>query len=92
MRNKKYIKSFNELTENLNISDFSDGFKKKAKELIDDTKKLKDEYPDEVYNKIIKLEKLIDGDEEDRKLFVKSIMRLLGMEIWDLPHELYPYV
>ena len=44
------------------------------------------------YKKIMDLEKLIDGTEDDRKRFVKSIMRLLGMTKWDLPDELYRYL
>lgn len=86
------IKSFGEFNENLNISDVSDSFKIKAQRLIDDTKKLKDEYSESQYKKIIDLEKLIDGTEDDRKKFVKSIMRLLGMTKWDLPNELYRYL
>jgi hypothetical protein len=92
MKDLKYIKRFNESTENLNISDVSDSFKTKAQKLIDDTKELKDEYSEKQYNKIIELEKLIDGTEEDRKKFVKSIMKLLGMTKWDLPDELYRYL
>ena len=69
-----------------------DIFKIKAQRLIDDTKKLKDEYSQSQYKKIIDLEKLIHGTEDDRKKFVKSIMRLLGMTKWDLPNELYRYV
>jgi hypothetical protein len=68
-----------------------DIFKIKAQRLIDDTKKLKDEYSQSQYKKIIDLEKLIHGTEDDRKKFVKSIMRLLGMTKWDLPDELYRY-
>jgi len=75
-----------------NESSMNDGFKVKAKKLINDTKKLKDDYPEKQYNKIIELEKLIDGTEEDRKMFVKSIMRLLGMTKFDLPDELYRYL
>ena len=69
-----------------------DIFKIKAQRLLDDTKKLKDEYSQSQYKKIIDLEKLIHGTEDDRKKFVKSIMRLLGMTKWDLPNELYRYL
>ena len=94
---RQHIDNFrNFLTENskkkLNVSDVSDSFKIKAKRLIDDTKKLKDEYSENQYKKIMDLEKLIDGTEDDRKRFVKSIMRLLGMTKWDLPDELYRYL
>jgi uncharacterized membrane protein YgaE (UPF0421/DUF939 family) len=85
MKNLTHIKRFNE-------SSMNDGFKVKAQKLINDTKKLKDDYPEKQYNKIIELEKLIDGTEEDRKMFVKSIMRLLGMTKFDLPDELYRYL
>ena len=73
-------------------SNVNESFKTKAKKLIDDTKKLKDDYPEKQYNKIIELEKLIDGTDEDKKKFVKSIMRLLGMTKWDLPDDLYKYL
>ena len=92
MKNNKHIESFRQFNENLNISDVSDSFKIKAHRLIDDTKKLKDEYSESQYKKIIDLEKLIDGTEDDRKKFVKSIVRLLGMTKWDLPNELYRYL
>jgi hypothetical protein len=81
----KYLKGFNEKIIN-------ESFKTKAQKLIDDTKKLKDDYPEKKYNKIIELEKLIDGTEEDKKKFVKSIMKLLGMTKWDLPDDLYKYL
>jgi len=81
----KHIRKFNE-------SNVNESFKTKAQKLIDDTKKLKDDYPEKKYNKIIELEKLIDGTEEDKKKFVKSIMRLLGMTKWDLPDDLYRYL
>jgi uncharacterized membrane protein YgaE (UPF0421/DUF939 family) len=81
----KYLKGFNEQIIN-------ESFKTKAQKLIDDTKKLKDDYPEKQYNKIIELEKLIDGTDEDKKKFVKSIMRLLGMTKWDLPDDLYRYL
>jgi hypothetical protein len=73
-------------------SNVNESFKTKAKKLIDDTKKLKDDYPEKQYNKIIELEKLIDGTDEDKKKFVKSIMRLLGMTKSDLPDDLYRYL
>ena len=92
MKSKNNVKSFKEFNENLNISDVSDSFKIKAQRLIDDTKKLKDEYTENQYKKIMDLEKLIDGTEDDRKRFVKSIMRLLGMTKWDLPDELSRYL
>lgn len=92
MKDLKHIRRFNESEENLNIPDVSDSFKTKAQKLIDDTKELKDEYSEKQYNKIIELEKLINGTEEDRRKFVKSIMRLLGMTKWDLPNELYRYL
>jgi hypothetical protein len=80
----KHLKSFNESsTDNFNIE---------AQKLIDDTKKLKDDYSEIQYNKIIELEKLIHGSEEDRKKFVKSITKLLGMTKYDLPNELYRYL
>ncbi|MFW6272759.1 MAG: hypothetical protein ACOC2U_03160 [bacterium] len=88
----KNIQTFEQHLSELNISDVSDSFKVKAQKLIDDTKELKDEYSEKQYNKIIELEKLINGTEEDRKKFVKSIMRLLGMTKWDLPDELYRYI
>jgi hypothetical protein len=72
-------------------SNVNESFKTKAQKLIDDTKKLKDDYPEKKYNKIIELEKLIDGTDEDKKKFVKSIMRLLGMTKSDLPDDLYRY-
>ncbi len=81
----KHIKGFNEQIIN-------ESFKTKAQKLIDDTKKLKDDYPEKQYNKIIELEKLIDGTDEDKKKFVKSIMRLLGMTKSDLPDDLYRYL
>ena len=81
----KHIKRFNE-------SNVNESFKTKAKKLIDDTKKLKDDYPEKKYNKILELEKLIDGSDEDKKKFVKSIMRLLGMTKSDLPDDLYRYL
>jgi hypothetical protein len=88
MRDK--IQSFNIFNENLNTSD---DFIIKAQRLIDDVKKIKDDYPIDQYNKIIDLEKLIYSDsEDDKKKFVKSIMRLLGMSKWDLPDELYRYL
>jgi hypothetical protein len=75
------------------ISEVSDSFITKSQELIDDTKKLKGDYPINQYNKIMDLEKLIYSDsKDDRKKFVKSIMRLLGMTKWDLPNELYRYL
>ena len=80
----KYLKPFNESS--------TDKFSIQAQRLIDDTKKLKDDYSDSQYNKIIELEKLIHGSEEDRKRFVKSITKLLGMTKWDLPNELYRYL
>ncbi len=80
----KHLKSFNESS--------TDKFSIQAQRLIDDTKKLKDDYSDSQYNKIIELEKLINGSEEDRKRFVKSITKLLGMTKWDLPNELYRYL
>jgi hypothetical protein len=80
----KYLKSFNESS--------TDTFSIEAQRLIDDTKKLKDDYSESQYNKIIELEKLIHGPEEDRKNFVKSIMKLLGMSKWDLPDDLYRYL
>lgn len=80
----KYLKLFNESS--------TDTFSIEAQRLIDDTKKLKDDYSESQYNKIIELEKLIHGSEEDRKKFVKSIMKLLGMSKWDLPDELYRYL
>jgi hypothetical protein len=92
MKNNKHIESFRKFNENLNISDVSDSFKIKAQKLIDDTRELKDEYSESQYKKIMDLEKLIDGTEDDRKRFVKSIMRLLGMTKWDLPNELYRYL
>ena len=46
----KHIKRFNE-------SNVNESFKTKAKKLIDDTKKLKDDYPEKKYNKILELEK-----------------------------------
>lgn len=73
-------------------SNVNESFKTKAQKLIDDTKKLKDDYPEKKYNKILELEKLIDGSDEDKKKFVKSIMRLLGMTKWDLPDDLYKYL
>jgi hypothetical protein len=73
-------------------SNVNESFKTKAQKLIDDTKKLKDDYPEKQYNKIIELEKLIDGTDEDKKKFVKSIMRLLGMTKSDLPDDLYRYL
>lgn len=72
--------------------DVNESFKTKAQKLIDDTKKLKDDYPEKKYNKILELEKLIDGSDEDKKKFVKSIMRLLGMTKSDLPDDLYRYL
>ena len=92
MKKLKHIKKFNESDENLNISDESDSFKIEAQRLIDDTKEFKDDYPENQYKKIMDLEELIDGTEEDRKKFVKSIMRLLGLTKWDLPDELYRYL
>ena len=89
MKKLKHIKRFNESDENLYISE---SFKIEAQRLIDDTKKFKDDYPENQYKKIMDLEKLIDGTEEDRKKFVKSIMRLLGLTKWDLPDELYSYL
>lgn len=80
----KYLKLFNESS--------TDTFSIEAQRLIDDTKKLKGDYSESQYNKIIELEKLIHGSEEDRKKFVKSIMILLGMSKWDLPDELYRYL
>ncbi len=80
----KHLKAFNESS--------TDKFSIEAQKLIDDTKKLKDDYSDSQYNKIIELEKLIHGSEEDRKKFVKSITKLLGMTKWDLPNELYRYL
>lgn len=81
----KYIKNFNESMEN--------DFTSKAQKLIDDTKNLKNDYPVNQYNKIMDLEKLIYTDsDEDKKKFVKSVMRLIGMTKWDLPNELYRYL
>ena len=80
----KHLKSFNESS--------TDNFSIEAQKLIDDTKNLKDDYSEIQYNKIIELEKLIHGSEEDRKKFVKSITKLLGMTKWDLPNELYRYL
>ena len=80
----KHLKPFNESS--------TDKFSIQAQRLIDDTKKLKDDYSESQYNKIIELEKLIHGSEEDRKKFVKSITKLLGMTKWDLPNELYRYL
>jgi hypothetical protein len=89
MRAKK-IQSFDIFNENSNISD---DFTIEAQRLIDDVKKIKDDYPIDQYNKIVDLEKLIYSDsEDDKKKFVKSIMRLLGMSKWDLPNELYRYL
>ena len=73
-------------------SNVNESFKTKAQKLIDDTKKLKGDYPEKQYNKILELEKLIDGTDEDKKKFVKSIMRLLGMTKSDLPDDLYRYL
>ena len=80
----KYLKPFNESS--------TDKFSIEAQRLIDDTKKMRNDYGIEKYNKIIELEKLIHGSEEDRKKFVKSITKLLGMTKWDLPNELYRYL
>lgn len=81
----KYIKSFNESIEN--------DFTSKAQKLIDVTKNLKNDYSVNQYNKIMDLEKLIYTDsDEDKKKFVKSAMRLIGMTKWDLPNELYRYL
>lgn len=82
------IKNFSQFNENLN----DDLFIIKSKRLIDDTKVHKNDYPVKIYNKIMELEKLIySKSDDDRKKFVKSITRLLGMTKWDLPDELYRY-
>ncbi len=89
MRDNK-IQSFDAFNENLNTSN---DFINKAQNLVDDVKNIKDDYPIDQYNKIIDLEKLIYSDsEDDKKKFVKSIMRLLGLSKWDLPDELYRYL
>jgi hypothetical protein len=83
----KHIRKFSTFNENK-----TDGFVVAAKDLIDGTKMYKNDYSEKRYNQIIELEKLIYGNEEDRKKFVKSIKRLLGISEWDLPNELYKYL
>ena len=71
----------------------NNSFTSKAQKLIDDTVKYKDDYPINQYNKIMDLEKLIYTDsDEDKKMFIKSAMRLIGMTKWDLPDEFYRYL
>ena len=85
------MKSLNEVKMILESSKDVD-FSKDAHELIASSKQYASDYGTAKMKKIEDLAKLIDTDsKEDKKKFVKSIVKLLGMSSHDLSDALYAY-